>query len=799
MYFLKNFISTLRRYWVSSILNVIGMAVAFAAFFLILTQATWNLTFNHKVQDSDRIFLLSMRSSSDQDKFTAFLIRPLGEKLIESCGEIEMGGIFQTFPANTQRFFFKKDGENITKIPWRMVGQGTMSGYKALGYQAADGSLDRLAEPNTLAFPAKMADKYGIKVGDLISTDQDGSNPMSEVVAIFAPTPENSDLSRLHVASCIPEDQSIDDYANWQYPFYLKLKSAEDREKVLQTAKNIATEICKNNSYNESDEWGFDCDLIPLRDLYYQKTLKETVSALGNRTSDISLLAVGILILLVAMVNYINFFFALIPIRIKSVNTYKIFGLSRTRLVLNFLSESAGTVLVSMLISVLLIVLFCNSQAAQLLTAPATIAENPKIFILTICIALLTTIASSIYPALYITSFQPALAIKSGFSSTKEGKALRTGLTGLQFVISIALIICTIFVKLQRDYMMDYDIGFDRENLITGTINSSVSHYGENADAFADRLRQDPRIIDVAWADGDVISNSRMGWGRQYRGKEIWIECYPVSYNFLNVLGIEMSEGRNFTEADELSEDGVIIYNEDARRAYEMDFETPVNGHNGTCQLAGFCKDFNFRPLQYKGSPFAFYVFGKNPWRDRLVQIYVRTVAGANPYDVMDYIQKTVLEFEPDRDLETITLSTFNKAMDVHYQSEKKVSGFLTLFTLCSIILSLIGVFGIVLFDTQHRSREIAVRRVMGARIGQILLMFNRKFAIIIGFCFLIAAPVSWIIVNRYFNTFAYHMSIEPWVFAVTLIMVTVITLTIVTLRSLKAATENPVESIKQE
>ncbi|MCQ2239810.1 MAG: FtsX-like permease family protein, partial [Bacteroidaceae bacterium] len=173
--------------------------------------------------------------------------------------------------------------------------------------------------------------------------------------------------------------------------------------------------------------------------------------------------------------------------------------------------------------------------------------------------------------------------------------------------------------------------------------------------------------------------------------------------------------------------------------------------------------------------------------------------AGADPQKVMEFIHNTVIELIPNVDPDTIYLHLFDEELARKYKTEDKLSKQVTAFTLVAIILALMGVFGLVLFETQHRRKEIAVRRVLGAEVNDVLKMLCRKYALIVGICFVIAAPFSYVITDRYFSSFAYHMSIQPWVFALALFAVLVVTLSIVIVRSWSAATCNPVESIKSE
>ncbi len=195
---------------------------------------------------------------------------------------------------------------------------------------------------------------------------------------------------------------------------------------------------------------GFNVKLVSLQDIYYTKVLDGKPGGFGNRTTDITMLAVAILIILIALINFINFFFALVPARLRSVNTYKIFGVSRSSLVLNFIGESVGLVLISLVLAALLVYAFAASPLSDILGSPVSVGKNIAVFVLTITVALAAAVGGSVYPALYITSFQPALVLKGSFGGSVAGRRLRNILIGFQFAISIALIVCAGFIRLQH-------------------------------------------------------------------------------------------------------------------------------------------------------------------------------------------------------------------------------------------------------------------------------------------------------------------------------------------------------------
>ncbi len=808
-YIFHNFINTLRRYKVSSLLNVVGMAVAFGAFYVIMTQVSWDFGYNQRLKDADRTFVISLPSNYSPGKYNTFICRPLGEELVNGAAEAECGGMFDSYSGDAELCWTRKD-EVVRKLHLTSK-EYSAGGIRALNFEAAEGSFDELSKPRTLAVSEAFARENGLGIGDRISwSDPEGEADAMEIVALFRDFQENSDLACVKAITDIG-DGYIDSRNEWSFQYAVRLHDASEKESFEKNSDKVLREyVMKVYGIDESSSAediaelnealnGFNVKLVSLKDIYYTKILDGRPGESGNLTTDITLLAVAILIILIALINFINFFFALVPSRLRSVNTYKIFGVSRTSLVFNFIGESVGLVLISLALAALLVYAFASSPLAEILSSPVSIGGNVPVVALTVAVAVTAAIGGSVYPALYITSFQPALVLKGSFGGSAAGRRLRNILIGFQFTISIALIVCSSFIRLQHSYMMNYDMGFDKSNLLTGNIPYGLCWYGEQNRAFEDKLRSNPQIEDITWADGRIVSTSRMGWGHAYKGGSINFQCYPVAYNFLRFMGIEIVEGRDFSESDEVSESSSMIFNTQAQKEFDIDLETPGPGHQDNTQVVGICRDFNFKPLQYGSAPFAFYVFGKHSWRSGLRHIYIRTAPGANPGEVIRFVNNTVAEMRPDIDPETYGVDFFDRELGEQYRQENQLAQLIGLFTLIAIVISLMGVFGLVLFETQHRSREIAIRRVHGASVGDILKMFNLKFIAIVLVSFAVAAPASWLIVRFYFRGFAYHTPIFRWVFAAALLAVLVITVLIVTLRSRRAATANPVDYLKNE
>ena len=675
------------------------------------------------------------------------------------------------------------------------------------GFKPVVGTFDGMDKEETVAISESAAKLMGVGVGDAIYVGK-GKEPMT-IVAVYEDMPMNSDLNNIHILFCYQlETNSADNFGQWSFHHFVKLNSPDSKADFEAHAKKVVHEFWKERIETAPEEAKAGLTqsiiddqinrcmvtLLPFEDMYFNKQIHQPAGRSGNKTTTFTLLAVSILIVVVTLINFVNFFFAQVPMRIRGVNTRKILGSSRGALVGSLMFESGMLVAISLCAAVALVLLFKGSAYANLITCTLAFEYNLPVVGMTIVAALVMTVASSVYPALYITSFPPALAVKGALGTVQKGKNLRYALICLQFVISISFVICAMFVKKQHSFMMNYDMGFNKECLLTASLGVATA----DRDAFTDELLKSPVVKDVAWAAGPLVNTSRMGWGRTFKDKQINLDSYPVSWNFLRFMGIEVIEGRDFTRADEQCENGVFIFNKTAKDMYGLTLEDKLSGHRGETDIVGFCEDFQFKPLQYDLNPFAFYIWGKKPWWD-LEHLYIRTEPGAPFQQVNEVVKETILKFNPAANVSGFTLNFFDQELGHQYEKEQQLTTMVTLFTLLAIIISLMGVFGLVIFETQYRRKEIGVRRVHGSSILDILVMFNKKFAKLLGASFVVAAALSWFIIDFYYSTFAYSAPISWWVFAVALLLVSLIVFAVVTVGSWRAATENPVNSLRSE
>lgn len=806
----RNFLTTLRRYKISSLLNVIGLTLAFTAFYVIMTQVWWELGYNRSLHEADRIYLVENEDWYEPGKWSSWLNRPVPERVIASTAGVEVGGCMwggfgsgTCWTSNEPSFGYNKFSASCGSV--------SLPFLDVFAFRSVEGDVHDIGKPKSVIVSREAAERMRVGVGSLIWVDTDEPQPdgAMEVVAVFEDFPDNSLLGECEVVKNLGET-NLYTTSEWSFNYFVKFRPGADPDEFARQWTNVNQEMQREaaekraaagDAADDDDESGiYGVRLSPVSDLYFESD-SQAPCRQGSVVTTYTLLGIAVLVIVLAFINFVNFFFALVPVRIRTVNTFKVFGAPASSLRFNFVFEAFGLVLIALLAAWYVSFALQGTEFASYISASLALSQNLEVVGLVAVVAFVMALAASLYPAWYITSFAPALVVKGSFGGTRSGRRLRTLLLGVQFFISIGLIIATSFIRLQHDYMMHYDMGFDKENLLAVRLSErgAVSY-----DALRQKLLSDPQVKDVTGATSRLVSVGCMDWGREFKGRQVAFQSYVVQPDFLRVMGIPITDGRDFLESDFDKELGTMIFNEAARREFEMQVGDRINGFvSPDEQIVGFCADFNFKPLQYGVSPFCFYLLPKkiqqeNYWHLPHV-VYVRMTPGADIAAVTAHIRRCIAEVDPRTEPGDIVVRVFDEELGLEYDNERKLTAIVGLFALLAVVIALMGVFGLVLFETQHRRREIAVRRVMGASRGEILAMFNRRYVMLVAVCFVLAVPVSIWAVRHWLAGFAYAVPLYWWVFALALAGVLAVTALTVTVRSWRAVNENPAESVKSE
>ena len=789
------------------------MGVAIAAFYILAVQVHFMFTYNKNLPDHENIYVMHVPRFSGEGRMTS-ISRPLAERLISELPEIAAGGEFGPWGQSWRSYSLQAEGEHGSAengFPRNLNTQFTYvtkPTIEILGYEFIQGSWAAMeGDDSHLAISESLAKKFDLQVGDIIQENADDGKKMCEVVAIFKDAPKNSDLERFDVL-CDIGNVCIDNWGEGSFTYFVKPTAGltpDDLDRAADTRlRRALTEggffpewfgTAENDEELEEAMGEVNVKFIPIADLYFSE-IGSNYMRQGNKGMAYGWIAIALLILFVAIINYVNMFFALVPVKMRGINTRKILGSSRTSLTMGVVSEAVAMTAVSIGLAVVLLLIMQSTTYAGLLACSVSIVRNAGVALICGIGAIVVAVGSSLYPALYITSFEPAFALKANFGASQTGRTLRYALVMVQFTVAIAFIIMTILVDIQNRFLLKHDMGFDRENIVVAHVSNKV---GNETTTVESALKQDPQVKGVAWGDGRLVSWGRMSWGQTIDGNNCMWELYPCSWNMLDFLGIEIVEGRNFTKADAQTETGVMIFNETARNQYNFTPGKLLTGHaKKDAEIVGICKDFNAWPMSQAVRPYCFYVWGDNGYRP-CTELFVRTTASADIREVFKHIEQTVMGFDEKLTTEDINVHLFDNDLQQLYDDVKRFAKVTRMLSIITIIIALLGVFGLVLFETEYRRKEIGIRRVNGATIADVLRMFNRRYVLIVMACFGIAAPVSYVVISAYLQQFAYRTAIHWWVFVLALVAVMAVTVTIVTLRSLRAATSDPVESLRTE
>lgn len=580
----RNFLTTLRRYKISSLLNVIGLTLAFTAFYVIMTQVWWELGYNRSLHEADRIYLVENEDWYEPGKWSSWLNRPVPERVIASTAGVEVGGCMwggfgsgTCWTSNEPSFGYNKFSASCGSV--------SLPFLDVFAFRSVEGDVHDIGKPKSVIVSREAAERMRVGVGSLIWVDTDEPQPdgAMEVVAVFEDFPDNSLLGECEVVKNLGET-NLYTTSEWSFNYFVKFRPGADPDEFARQWTNVNQEMQREaaekraaagDAADDDDESGiYGVRLSPVSDLYFESD-SQAPCRQGSVVTTYTLLGIAVLVIVLAFINFVNFFFALVPVRIRTVNTFKVFGAPASSLRFNFVFEAFGLVLIALLAAWYVSFALQGTEFASYISASLALSQNLEVVGLVAVVAFVMALAASLYPAWYITSFAPALVVKGSFGGTRSGRRLRTLLLGVQFFISIGLIIATSFIRLQHDYMMHYDMGFDKENLLAVRLSErgAVSY-----DALRQKLLSDPQVKDVTGATSRLVSVGRMGWGREFKGRQVAFQSYVVQPDFLRVMGIPITDGRDFLESDFDKELGTMIFNEAARREFEMQVGDRING-----------------------------------------------------------------------------------------------------------------------------------------------------------------------------------------------------------------------------
>ncbi|UFH56957.1 ABC transporter permease [Spirosoma sp. KNUC1025] len=769
-----------------SIINIAGLALGMACSLLILLWVQNERSVDGFHTNGKYLYQIYERQHFDGKTQAGYETQGLlADELKRVIPEVEYASSMEW----NNPFTFQ-DGDNINKM------EGTFSGadfFRMFSYPLVEGTPETaIAAPNSIAISRKMADQFfgspEKAVGKLIRYE---NKEDFAVTAVFENVPANSSQQfdfLINWKAYVKTNDWVHNWGNYNPYTFIQLRPGADPAKVGAKIKDFTYRYKpKNNAFIE------ELILQPYPEKYLHSTFKNGQID-GGRIEYVRLFSfVAIFILLIACINFMNLATARSVKRAKEVGVRKAVGAARSALMGQFVGEAVLVTFFAMLVAVGLVVLILpafNSLTGKQLILPLS---QPAFWLTLLSLLLLTGFVSGSYPALFLSALNPVRVLKGSLRFSAGATNFRKGLVVFQFALSMLLIVGMIVMYRQMNYIQTKNIGYNRENLIYIPLEGEL---GKKFTLFKEESSQMPGILSISRMRGTPTLISHHTGDFVWPGKDpnqaISFADETVGYDFVKTMGLSLKEGRDFSKAFSTDSVGFLV-NETAlsKMGYKNPIDKPLSWGQRQGKIIGVLKDFHFTSMHQTIEPLIVRLDEKREWGT----ILVRTEAGKTK-EALAGLAKVSNELNPNfpftyqfSDLEFTRL----------YQSEQIVSQLANYFAILAIFISCLGLFGLATFTAEQRTKEIGVRKVLGASVTSVVTLLSRDFLKPVLLAILITTPLAWYVMNQWLIGFAYKITIEWWMFALAGGLAIGIALLTVSFQSLKAALSNPVKSLRSE
>ena len=791
---IRNLLYLFKRFKTAVVLNLFGLTIAFAAFLLIVMQVDYEMNYDAMHSKSGRTFRLE--ANHGEFEHNAIHCLMFSDAFVNSSAHItDYSYRYPFYGGERYCQIDEVDDQGEAKVFKENFQLCLPNTSDVFDFHMKEGSVECLSIPGSVLIPESVAKRLFDKqsaIGKRIRmSGSSGWQPVSTTIltigGVYKDFPGNTTVqNRIYV----PMDQLGLLKSSWQMyanEIYVTLDDPLNKEEVLDHF-NKTFDFAKSQMGSAQE---IALRLTPLKDVYYTHDTTFDFNPKGHRETNYVLLGIAFLILFIAGINFTNLTTSLIPLRLKTINTHRVLGCSIYKLRAISLIESIVICLISYILALFIVNDLSYTPIANWVDADIRLSQYKGLILLTALIAILTGCLAGLYPAIRSTSYAPALVLKGSFGLSPKGKKVRVALIGFQYTVSIALIIVTLFMGLQNHFMTSSEqLGFNKDQV--AIVNLTPEIYAKHKPQYIQKLKDYPGIEDVAFSVYELSKEDDMidlEYAR-HEDKDVFFKVFYASENFLSVMDIQVEEGRDFTREDLNKAQSDYIINPAAERDFHLH---PGDRFNDRTVL-GVSKDFRFNSCRIASSPFVFALNNDIP-NPKLVS-YIRFNSKTNLQEAVAHVRETLKEIDPTFPFE---ISFYNTILNNLYQKEQTLGKLISLFGIMAILISIVGVFGLVLFETQYRRKEIGIRKINGATTGQILLMFNKTYIQIVSVCFIISIPIAWMGTQQWLENFAYKTPLHLWVFIVAFLIILSVTIGTVTFRNWQAANENPVNSVKSE
>jgi putative ABC transport system permease protein len=796
--FLKIGFRNFLKYKVNTSINVFGLMLGLSTSLIIGLYLKQGFSYDTMYSQVDQLYRVNSISHMGQSPSHITSVSPeLRDALLEDLPEVARASDLQYLYVNKP---LKWEGRTFFDYRFAAVQQDF---FEMFDLSLLEGNQDALFDgPYGVFLSASMAGRvFGENdpVGEIITVTDGGKDQEFTVKGVFADMPDNShfksdqwagfDLLTSIVTKRViktrnPGWTSIND------PAYVQLTAGASEEEVNEKINAMLKKRVGGKIWYEHY-------LQPVNDIHLNKRGFE-ISSSGDLDQLYLFSIVAVLILIIACINYVNLTTAQAAVRLKEVGIRKVIGAKKKQFIFQFLTEAGMVSLFAMLLSLIVVYLAIPKlNAAFSLNLSFSLAEDLVAISGFFLIILVVSLLCGTYPGFYLSRLKPNHLLKTGAAIKSGGGLFRKVLVTLQYATSITLVIATLIIADQLQYLSKRDLGFDKEEVLNVKIGYQQSQkYGET---FLNEVLSQPGVM-YASLTGNTLGDGNMSGNRILVGDMTdeegeMHEVLAVDLDYEKALGLQMTEGRWFTKEFGTDRAAAYVVNEAFVRHFGL--EQPVgmkldrNGQSGT--IVGVTKDFHFKSMKYSIEPLVMHMAPRDKFGYWNMAIRLAPEAGLS---VIDQLEASWESIVPDYPFDYEFL---DDQIEAFYQSDRDFANMFSVFSLLAIAVSCLGLIGLVSFSTKRRSKEIGVRKVLGATVAKILGLISRDMAWLILLGALVAIPVAYLFMQQWLENFEYRTTISYWPFIAALVLTLAISWLSVSYISLRAAKANPVDSLRSD
>lgn len=793
-----------------TLINILGLAIGVACFLLIFFYVWDESSFDKFHEKGDDIYRVALdRKYPGRMRSYAIIPHSYAEMMENDFPEVKEAVRLFYFQGNAITF---KANDNIYEEPHAMWADSQF--FDLFTIPLLQGEVaTALNKPNTVVLTQSAANKYFGKENPLGKVLDIPDTPDDLVVTgVCGDVPNNSHLRfNMLISSSSFNFLGTPNFVNFFAYTYLLLEPGSDpaalEAKFPQMVRKYAAGPIQRQFNVSYDEYvaagnGYDYYLQPLTDIYLSSNLENEIKPPGSTTRNYIFAIIGLFILVIAIINFMNLSTARSTERAQEVGIRKTLGVLPKQLVNQFLTEAILVSLFSVAVALALLVFLLpvfNDLSGKTFTLGKVF--TPWRMALLPVLALMIGLLAGSYPAAVLSRFRPIQVLKGKLSSTRHGIALRNGLVVFQFMISVVLIISTIVVFNQLQFIRNKELGFNEERVLS---IRGANGLATQTEAFKEELLKFPEISDVG---GCNAMPGEAFFGTSFR-KEGDTETsfgsgIVIDEDFLSCLQMELLDGRNFSDAfnDSLS----LLINETA--AKELQLEDPVGkrlttvntnfqtGEETTTMytIVGLVKDFHFQSLHQAISPVYFLHNENETGASNVLSVRLQS---DDFQQTIQRVENVWNRFSPDQ---PFRYSFLEGDLSSLYQAEQVSQRIFGLFSLLAIFIACMGLLGLAAYITVQRTKEIGIRKVLGASTTNLIGLLSKDFLKLVLIALLIASPLAWYAMNKWLNNFAYHIELNAWIFALAGVLSILIAFVTVSFQAIKAAMANPIKALKDE